>query len=324
MSSLVISLDFELMWGMRDHAGIADYGRNILGVREAIPSMLALFQAYDVRATWAAVGMLMFRTKKELIESLPSAKPTYVNVKLSPYEGGYIEMVGEDEGRDPYHFGASLVDQILEVEGMELGSHTFSHYYCLEDGQTDEQFAEDLRAALHASERWGVRPVSLVFPRNQFNTSYLSLCKSLGFRCYRGNEQSWIYRPSSESEESSLRRAVRLLDSYLNLTGSNSFETRHGCPSDLVDVPASRFLRPYLPTLARFDQLRLHRITSAMEAAARKGRCFHLWWHPHNFGANLRENLALLEHILLRFSELRETHGMQSRTMGDVAAQVPM
>lgn len=31
--AFVISLDFELMWGVRDKRTIADYGRNILGVR---------------------------------------------------------------------------------------------------------------------------------------------------------------------------------------------------------------------------------------------------------------------------------------------------
>src|SRR5450631_2733915 len=33
--AFVISLDFELMWGVRDKRTIADYGRNILGVRRA-------------------------------------------------------------------------------------------------------------------------------------------------------------------------------------------------------------------------------------------------------------------------------------------------
>jgi hypothetical protein len=33
----VISLDFELMWGVRDHATRDTYGANVLGGREAIP-----------------------------------------------------------------------------------------------------------------------------------------------------------------------------------------------------------------------------------------------------------------------------------------------
>ena len=34
--ALVISLDFELLWGVRDKRTIADYGPNILGVRKAV------------------------------------------------------------------------------------------------------------------------------------------------------------------------------------------------------------------------------------------------------------------------------------------------
>ena len=41
--NFVISLDFELMWGVRDHATRESYGRNVLGGRQAIPAMLDLF-----------------------------------------------------------------------------------------------------------------------------------------------------------------------------------------------------------------------------------------------------------------------------------------
>lgn len=322
MSSLVISLDFELMWGVRDKRSVADYGGNVLGVRQAIPAMLALFRNYGVKATWAAVGLLTFRNKKELLEHLPFVRPGYVNPALTPYGSAYLASLGEDEDRDPYHYGASLVQRILEVEGMELASHTFSHYYCLEEGQTEAEFSEDLRAAVRAAANWGVRPVSLVFPRNQFNPSYLSVCSTLGFRAFRGNETSWIYRASSGDEQSSIRRAARLMDNYFNLSGSNSFEPCRAGGSDMVNVPASRFLRPYHPALSRLEALRLHRITSAMESAARQDRCFHLWWHPHNFGANLKENLAVLEAILKFSRELQDGFGMQSRTMSELAREV--
>jgi len=49
--SFLISLDFELFWGMRDKTSIRSYGPNILGVRAAIPAMLELFRRYQVRAT---------------------------------------------------------------------------------------------------------------------------------------------------------------------------------------------------------------------------------------------------------------------------------
>lgn len=36
----VISLDFELLWGVRDHSDKQAYGQNVLGARDAVPRML--------------------------------------------------------------------------------------------------------------------------------------------------------------------------------------------------------------------------------------------------------------------------------------------
>ena len=66
---LLISLDFELMWGVRDKRTISGYGKNIMGAREAIPQLLNLFGKYDIHATWAVVGFLFARSRKELEES---------------------------------------------------------------------------------------------------------------------------------------------------------------------------------------------------------------------------------------------------------------
>jgi hypothetical protein len=71
----------------------------------------------------------------------------------------------------------------------------------------------------------------------------------------------------------------------------------------MVDVPASRFLRPARKNGA-LERLRLWRITSAMETAARHRKLFHLWWHPHNFGVDLQKNLTFLRNILDCFAAL--------------------
>jgi len=73
---------------------------------------------------------------------------------------------------------------------------------------------------------------------------------------------------------------------------------------------------------APLERLRLWRITSAMETAARRRRLFHLWWHPHNFGVDLKENLAFLRKILDHFRILQDRYGMRSMTMAAVADEV--
>ena len=58
-SKFVISLDFELFWGLIDNSNFYDYKQNIEGVWSAIPEILKLFKNYNISATWATVGMLM-------------------------------------------------------------------------------------------------------------------------------------------------------------------------------------------------------------------------------------------------------------------------
>ena len=109
------------MWGVRETRTIESYGANILGARAAIPELLALFEAHEVRATWATVGLLLFDDKRSLLEALPDLGPTYENTRLDPYAA--LGEVGENEKSDPFHFGLSLARTIAECEGMELGRH---------------------------------------------------------------------------------------------------------------------------------------------------------------------------------------------------------
>jgi glycosyltransferase involved in cell wall biosynthesis/peptidoglycan/xylan/chitin deacetylase (PgdA/CDA1 family) len=318
--AFVISLDFELMWGVRDKRTIASYGKNILGVRQAVPAMLELFRRYQVKATWASVGMLLFDRKADLLRYLPDQLPSYTRPGLDPF--AYLAEVGADERSDPYHFGLSLARQILDCEGMELASHTFSHYYCLEAGQTEAQFRADLEASIAATRRIAERPVSIVFPRNQFNPTYLAACEDLGIKVFRGNE-TVLTAESMAQGYSRRQRATALLDHYLDLSGDNGFLLRHYPGGGLVNCPSSRFLRPYSERLAFADRLRGRRLRQAMESAARRGLGFHLWWHPHNFGSNLQENLAFLEDLLRHHRDLRERYGVVPMTMGETAAMVP-
>jgi hypothetical protein len=315
--ALVISLDFELLWGVRDKRTIADYGPNILGVRQVVPALLELFAKRDIACTWATVGLLFFATNKTLLAALPARKPRYSDARISSYH--YLNEVGVDEERDPYHYGLSLIRRILDYPRQEIGTHTFSHFYCLEQGGDVEAFRADLEAARTAAGTLGIKLASIVFPRNQVASTHLSVCREFGLRAFRGNERAWFHRARSEAEQTHLVRASRLLDSYLPIGGSSEHEP--AVVDGLVNVPASRFLRPVAKG-AVLEHLRLRRITSAMETAARRRRLFHLWWHPHNFGVDLEQNLAFLRGILDYFRTLQEHYGMRSMTMGQIADEV--
>ncbi len=309
----ILSLDFELMWGVRASTTIERYGGNILGVRTAIPKMLDLFERYDLSATWATVGFLFFEEKEALLAACPKILPRYADPTLSPYPD--LDSIGRNEREDPYHFGLSLLREIKGRPGQEIGTHTFSHFFCLEAAHDPEAFRADLKAARLAAEREGIGLKSLVFPRNQIRPDYLPICKEMGLSVLRGTEPHWLYRPAGEEGEGHLKRGLRLLDSYLDLSGKHP--ARRSIEAGMVNLPSSRFLRPYSRRLAAFDRLKTRRILTAMREAAANGRFFHLWFHPHNVGRDQDENVALLEAIAAEVARLRDQYGWPSLTMAE-------
>jgi hypothetical protein len=255
-----------------------------------------------------------------MFQNFPALPPTYSVRELSAYQ--YIEStgIGVDESTDPFHFADSLVRQIVATRHQELGSHTFAHFYCNEPGQTLEQFEADLQAAQRAAAHYGIPLSSLVFPRNQFNDSYLHVCYRAGIRAVRSNPVDWFWKIDSTRAESKWKRFNRGLDAYFPVGSHNSYRlsdipVREGFP---VCLPASRLLRPYRPSEFFLNALKIKRIQSEMTRAARLGEVYHLWWHPHNFGRHPVQSLHGLTHILEHYQQLRTAYGMQSLTMGEI------
>lgn len=315
--AFVVSLDFELHWGVRDTLSCSGaYRESLLGVSRVVPALLRLFDSYGIRATWATVGFLFARSREEMKSFTPSVLPAYRNPRLSSYE----EPVGTSERDDPFHYAPSLVEAVLSTPGQEIATHTFSHYYCLEPGNTREAFAADLESALAIANRWRIKLRSMVFPRNQYNPRYDGIMRQAGIICYRGAQTGWMHSVSDGAQAPAGMRLARLADAYLPIAGAGTapWEELHQ-PSGLFDVRASRFLRPYSPRLQGLERLRLRRISSGLRRAATAGEIFHLWWHPHNFGVHLEENLKFLRQVLDHFAELRTTYGLESLTMAEVA-----
>lgn len=319
--TFIISLDFELHWGGFEKWPLESYKQYFLNTRQVIPKMLSLFQQHEVHVTWASVGMLFHATRESLLKNIPPQQPGYAVKELSAYH--YIKKhgIGETEKEDPFHFAASLIKQICDTPFQELGSHTFAHYYCNEEGQTLEQFRSDLRAAQASAALYGQTLRSLVFPRNQFNEQYLKVCHEEGFTSVRDNPRDWFWNIQSTQQESAWKRLNRGLDAYWPIGKKNTYtlksiEHRTGLP---LCIPASRLLRPYRPKELFLNTLKISRIKSEMERAAKRGEIYHLWWHPHNFGNYPEQSLQGLDHILQHYARCRNIYGMQSMTMSEVA-----
>jgi peptidoglycan/xylan/chitin deacetylase (PgdA/CDA1 family) len=314
--ALVISLDFEIHWGVRDYKSPdGDYSQLLFGERESVPAMLEIFKEFGIAATWATVGFLFAKSRDDLTKYKPKILPNYKNTSLFPYN----EKIGENESEDLLHYAPNLIEQIQKVPRQEIGTHTFSHYYCLDSGQTAETFAADLQSAIAIAKPYGISLKSIVFPRNQHNPDYEEILLQNGILCFRGNQQSWMYQVSENNQKKPFYRAARLADAYINLSGHNTAKWEEIWKQKVANVPASFFLRPFSKRLKRLENLRLKRLTQSIKYAAKNKEIFHLWWHPHNFGVNLTENLNFLRRVLEVYKKCENDYEMQSLSISETA-----
>jgi peptidoglycan/xylan/chitin deacetylase (PgdA/CDA1 family) len=315
--ALVISLDFELHWGVRDITPLDSGERaRLLSARRLIPRMLDLFEEFSIDATWATVGLLFAHSKKEAEAFMPKRRPRYREDRLNPY----IEKLGSGEADDPFHFAPSLIARIASRRGQEIACHSFSHYYGMEQGQTAEDFEADLMSAMAIAANAGHNMRSYVFPRNEVNREYLPALQRAGISSYRGTESASIKQGHAFAEQRRPhRRLGRLLDSYVDICGAQTVPWPE--PSVPASIAASRYLRPYSPVFGPFRRFLHQRIDLAMKHAAEHGEIFHLWWHPEDFAHYGDENLQFLRSILRSFSDYRARYNMTSLSMAGVMSR---
>jgi peptidoglycan/xylan/chitin deacetylase (PgdA/CDA1 family) len=314
----IISLDFELHWGVFDSKPIENYQENLQNTPSAVAKILELSNQHNIRLTFSTVGFLFNKNIKNLKENIPTHLPTYTNEKLNPY--AIIDnMDANSQELSPYYFAESIIKNIQESALHEIGTHTYSHYYCLAKGQNINQFESDLIMAIKASKNLGIEPKSIVFPRNQINHNYLNICKKHGISSYRGTERAWPFRKSKFSK---LAPAFRLLDSYINVFGNHTYSIKQLSNKEYINLPSSRFLRPFNKKLQALEPLKLRRIKKSMTYAAMHNQLYHIWWHPHNFGKNLEKNLNMLTQIYNHYQELQKKYNFESETMTSLSSQL--
>ncbi len=317
--TFVISLDFELLWGMKDMATPEGYGySNIAQVPEVIDRLIALFEKYEVKATFATVGLIFAKDSNQALDYSPENLPNYQNPTLSPYADCYLQNIAT--GHKHLYFAPEKIAKLKASRNIEIGTHTFCHYYCNEPGQTIEQFEQDIKSAVEIAKLQGIELKSIVFPRNEVNPQYLEVCQKYGITSYRGNALRFF---SATSKTGALRnRICRLADTYLPINSSTTYAYSSLKEKGIINIRASRFLSPYRASLSFLEGLRLLRICKEISQAAKRGELYHLWWHPHNFGANTDTNFAFLEKILQHYSHCHSEFGMQSLTMNELATLI--
>lgn len=293
--ALVISLDLEMRWGvLESYNNLQSYKNNILGVEKAVEEILNSFHAYDIKATWATVGALLCEDLKEFKEYLPSELPKFNNDKFSSYS--YLEQI---ENEKEQFFNVNIINNILKDKNQEFASHSFSHLFVQEDGITQQDFNNDL-ISFSKVYKDNESISSFVFPRNQIN--YLNVLRDNNYKVFRGNKQNWFYYTNSK-----LARLSRLYNLHF---GSNKLGTTNIVYEEgLINIAGTIFLRPFDKTF--LTNLRIRRIKKVLKYAKDNNKIVHLWWHPHNFGINLKENINMLNEIL----DYSKNLGLESFTM---------
>ena len=310
--TFMVSLDFELFWGMLDVCPLEQYRDNVLGGKTAIPKLLRLFEKYGIHATWATVGFLFADNFEELSRFFPELRPGYEKPELNGY--AWFDKIGSDEQTAPCFYAPGLLQQISATPGQEIGSHSFCHYYCREKGQTVEEFEADMRAARAIAESKGYDVTSVILPRNQCEPEYTDILRKVGFTAYRDEENDWIHE---KIKFRPLLRILRLMDVYFPLTGLGGYVP--SCENGIWNLVGSRMYKPIFRKLEFLEKQKLRRIKRQMLHAAKNDLTFHLWWHPHNIGVRTEEHLQQLEELFQHYQQLRETYGMQSMNMGEAA-----
>lgn len=324
---LVISLDFELRWGAVEKWDVSTTRDKFIKTRCVVKEILDLFSLYEIHATWATVGFLFAKNYSEIIDCIPKTLPHYDNSSLNYYTVLNNGEIGLDEEDDKSHYAASIIDLIKSYPNQEIASHTFSHYYALEKGQSVTNFEDDIQSAIKIAEKRSIQLKSLVFPRNQFNEDYLFVLNKYGIMCVRSNPNNWVWSDGSLGKNVFIKffyKLFRGLDLILPISNTLfSIDSLHKANNiRSVCIPASRFLRPFNSSEKIINTLKKSRIKNEMTKAALTGMIYHLWWHPHNFSNESNSNLEYLKDILIHFIKLRNDHSFKTVNMKELYDQL--
>ena len=164
----------------------------------------------------------------------------------------------------------------------------------------------------------GIEIKSLVFPRNQFNEEYLSICNEFGITSVRTNPDIW-YWSYSDNAGSFFKRFFRAGDAYLKFQPiKRQFLKDIDITHRPLLLPASRLYRSWRPHYQIENKFKLKRILNEMTKAAQHGAYYHIWWHPHNFGNYPQQCLDELKTIAQHFVHLQKKYGFETMNMKEL------
>ena len=93
-----------------------------------------------------------------------------------------------------------MIKKIKLFKSQELATHTFSHFYCLEQNSNEYSFKDDIIKAIEKAKTQDIEIKSIIFPRNQYDNESLKECYKQGIVAFRGNENNFLQKPRNQKK----------------------------------------------------------------------------------------------------------------------------
>jgi ubiquinone/menaquinone biosynthesis C-methylase UbiE len=306
-----ISIDVEMAWGTFDHNGHVKLAGAYEKYRYIISKILKLFNKYEISATWAVVGHLFLDSCHKKNGRL---HPDIVRPRYRWFRDDWFrDDPGTNIGVDKFWYGSDIVNEIkLAWPPQEIASHSFSHIIFQDKGCTKEVADSDIRKCVELAKKENIKLQSFVFPRNL--PGHLEILSRYGFKVFRGRDD--VY------SRLSLRPKIikKLYFLFGDLIGSTppvvmpNTITVNG--NKLIEIPSSMLFR-FASGVSRIIPagVRLKKARKGIDAAIRKNKIFHLWFHPISFAWKSKEMFGELEKILEYVYQKKKERVLENLTL---------
>ena len=215
MKDIIISLDYELRWGMDIVYGdsLDRSSEHIKNTPLVIKKMIALLNKYEIKSTWASVLAISMDSWGEYFEVLDK----YCIDPEQKHYGHSLKFHNEDIYKD-YYFSQNSFNYIINSDNAEIGSHSFRHTYFGEDAYSKEDFILDNKICSDIlANKFNINKYCYVFPRNQ--VVYEDCFDNNIIYGYRAIPSIYGYKnTTSKSNNKFLVKASRLANDILPFT----------------------------------------------------------------------------------------------------------
>lgn len=322
--TFLLSVDVELAWGLVVRGEITEkHLKPVRGVREIIDPLLKIIGDYKIPVSWAIVGHLFL----DQCECRGRPHPEMPRPDYSWFRGDWYKYDPcSNLESDPLWYGKDVVEKIIDFANkssaeQDVCCHSFSHPIFGFSGCSEKLAEAEIDKSLEVMKKSEIIPKVFVFPLG--SVGHLNVLKKKGFVVFRGGIPELVQRYANFGNpvEKFFRRyfsfGLEFLSYFLFLSppvvvprqvlhglwevpGSMGFNKKRKVPMSLVVSKAKR----------------------GIERAIKEKRCFHLFTHLHNFGADSAALLREFEKILAFADEKRREGKLNLTTMKGYASDI--